>query len=460
MHPPLHMVNSRIIMLAVLGGLIIALVAGGAGQRTASDAGSMERGRTVAYVALTAGAGLLYAVAVFLVQGPALARRAVWIVLAAAVAMRLLTVSAPPLLSTDLYRYVWDGRVQAAGINPYISLPADPALAGVRDSGTGVEAIYPNINRADTAPTIYPPMAQAIFAAVGLAWPTIWGMKAVMLAFDAVAIGAGLMLLHTARLPPERVLIYAWNPLPVWEFAGGGHIDAAALALSGLALLAAIGRRPAWAGVALALAILCKLLPAALFPALWRRWDLRMPLACAAVIAAGYLYYADAGWRVLGYLPGYAIEEGLGNGSGFFLLRLLALLGPLPGWAGTAYLSVALFGLLALAGWIALRTVLPANPAQRAVVFCRDALWLGTAVVAVLSPHYPWYFAVVVLPAVLVPAPSALWLTLSAPVLYLDHGLDEIAWPAVVFLPFAVLLAREMMQRQAHPHPALIANGG
>jgi len=450
----------RIVVLALLGLLIVAMVAGGLLQRGAGDLGSMDRGRTMTYVGFTAGAGLFYAAAVLLTWGPALARPALWIVLAAAACMRVLTVTSPPLLSTDLYRYVWDGRVQAAGINPYVHLPADPRLAELRDAGTGPVAIYSNINRADTAPTIYPPAAQAIFAAIGLAWPTIWGVKAVMLAFDALAIAAALLLLRVARLPLARVLIYAWNPLPVWEFAGGGHIDAAALALSALAVLAAVRRRPAWAGAALALAVLCKLLPAALFPALWRRWDCRTPLTCAAVIAAGYACYAGAGWRVLGYLPGYASEEGLDSGGGFFLLRLLSLLGPLPRWAGPAYLGVALAGLLALAAWVALRAPLPADPAARAIAIAHDALWLSTAVVAALSPHYPWYFTALTIPSVLVPVPSVLWLTLAAPVLYLDHGLGDVAAPTIVFVPFVVLLARELLRRRANSQPALAAKRG
>ena len=448
------------IALMVLGLLATAMVAGGLWQRLAVDAGSMDRDRTLAFVGWSAGAGLCYAAAVALTQRQALPRRpALLTVLGAAAVMRLLTLVSPPLLSTDLYRYVWDGRVQAAGINPYVYLPADPALAALRDTGAGPEAIYPNINRADTAPTIYPPAAQAIFAAIGLSWPTIWGVKAAMLAFDALAIGAALLLLRAARLPPERVLIYAWNPLPVWEFAGGGHIDAAALALSALAVLAAVRRRPAWAGAALALAVLCKLLPAALFPAIWRRWDLRTPLMCAAVIAAGYACYAGAGWRVLGYLPGYASEERLSTGGGFFLLRLLGILGPVPGWATPAYLAAALAGLLALAAWVSLRAPLPADPAARAFMISRDAVWLTAAVMAALSPHYPWYFTALTIPSVLAPAPSVLWLTLSAPVLYLDHGLGNVAAPAIVFVPFAILLARDLLRRRAAPRPALAVKG-
>lgn len=449
----------RGLVLCALGTGIVLAVAAGLATRAPEDIGGMTRDRTELYIAAAAGAGALYAAAAWQVlRGPA-GRGALAAVLGLALAMRASTMLSPPLLSTDIYRYVWDGRVQAAGINPYAHLPVAPELRGLRDDGTGAEAIYPNINRADFAPTIYPPAAQAIFAAVGLAWPTIWGMKAAMLLFDLLGIGAALLLLRAATLPLERVLILAWNPLIVWEFAGAGHIDAAALGLSGLALLAAARRYPATAGLALAGAILCKLLPAALAPALWRRWDWRLPVAVGAVTVMGYGAYAlggwGAGWRVLGYLPGYASEEGLGEGGGFFLLRALAVLAPVPRWAGLAYAALAGAGLLALAAWVALRTPLPDAAPARTRVICRDAVLLTGATMAALSPHYPWYFTALVLPCVVWPNPAALWLTLAAPVLYLDHGLGMVAAPALIFLPAAALLAVPLFQRR--PHPALSA---
>src|SRR5205085_8955923 len=132
-------------------------------------------------------------------------------------------------------RYVWDGRVQAAGINPYRYVPADPALAFLRD-----QDIFPHINRADYAPTAYPPAAQAIFFLATRIQETGTAIKLVVTGFEAVTIAAILALLRCDGLPPERVLIYAWHPLPIWEFAGAGHIDAAAIAFLCLALFAAM----------------------------------------------------------------------------------------------------------------------------------------------------------------------------------------------------------------------------
>ncbi len=450
----------RLGTLALLGAGIVLCLLGGAALRMPDDVGAMTRERTASYVIWAAVAGVLYAAAAAVaVAAPSGGRRAVAAVLLLAAAMRAVTVLPPPLLSTDAYRYVWDGRVQAAGINPYRYLPAAKELERLRDEGVGAGAVYPNINRADTARTIYPPFAQVIFAAVAQlwsrSWPSLGGVKAAMLAFDLLAVGAALLLLRTARLPPERVLIYAWNPLVVWEFVGGAHIDAAAVGLSALAILAAVRARPALAGGALGLAILCKLLPAALFPALWRRWDWRTPSACGAVIAVGYACYAGVGWRVLGYLPGYASEERLADG-GVVLLRLAALFGPLPSWAGPGYLALALGGLAALAVAVA-RRPLPSDPARRAAAVCSDALWLSAATMAALSPHYPWYLTVLAWPAVLAPRASALWLTLAAPAMYLDPNHDQVVWPALVFLPFAGLLAWELLgSARLTPLPAAL----
>ncbi len=421
-------------LLALLGlGLLLA-VAAGAGSRLPDDVGELAAERSIAYLMAVGLAGSCYAGALALVD-----RRALPVVLVVAGLARLIVFVPPPLLSTDIYRYVWDGRVQRAGINPYRYVPADPALAPLRD-----QAVYPNINRAETAPTIYPPFAQALFAGAAWVWPGLWGVKAVLVLFDLTSIGALLVLLRAAGLPSGRVLIYAWNPLVIWEFAGGGHVDAASTGLVALAMLALAYGRRGWAGAVLGLAVLTKLLPAALFPAFWRRWDMRAPVACGAVILAGYAAYAGAGLRVFGYLPGYAAEERLGQ-DGPFLLRLWSAFGPVPGWAALAYAGVCALVLIGLALRVAWRPWPDALPA-RIQVSARGVLVLGTATMAALSPHYPWYLAGLALPLVFVPSASVIWLTLAAPLLYLDPQHNEVIWPAMLFLPFAGLLLRDLLR--------------
>ncbi len=441
-------------LLLALAAILVAAVALGRGQQAPGEYGYLYREQTNAYIAWAGVAGIAYALGIALVRRCP-ARAMLPIILATGLVARLVVLVAPPLLSTDLYRYVWDGRVQAAGINPYLYLPNDPALATLRDGSAGATAIYPNINRFDTARTIYPPAAQALFAGIGLTAPSIWTVKAAMMAFDVATTGLALLLLRAAARPAAHVLVWAWNPLVIWEFAGAGHIDAMAVAFVALAMLLAVRSRAGWAALALSVAILTKLLPAALFPAIWRRWDVRTPLIAGAAVAAGYAAYAGAGWHVFGYLGGYAQEEQLQDGSGFLLLRLLRLAGPLPAWSGAAYAIAGLALLAAVALWV-VRRPLPGAPAARATVIAHAALLLAAALIAVMSPHYPWYLTILVLPAVIVPSWSALWPTLAGPLLYLDPERSAVVWPALVFLPSLVLLLLDILPRPAHVRAALL----
>src|SRR5215468_5576634 len=173
----------------------------------------------------------LYLVAAWIILRSRDSRSTLLIVLIFATVFRLSILFAPPYLSTDIYRYIWDGRVQAAGINPYRYAPADKALAPLRD-----KAIYPAINRREYAHTIYPPLAQFIYLAVTRVSEMVTWMKAALVGFEAVTLWALAALLASFGLPRQRVLLYAWHPLIVWEIAGSGHVDAAAIAFPALAV--------------------------------------------------------------------------------------------------------------------------------------------------------------------------------------------------------------------------------
>ena len=402
------------------------------------------------FVTLECVAGLIYFGAVWLVRSGPVPPRATAMVLVLAAAMRVLPLAAPPFLSSDLFRYVWDGRVQAHGINPYLYLPAAPQLEFLRD-----EEIYGSTNRSEEAPTIYPPMAQVIFAAIGQVWSSVQMVKIVMAGFEAITIAAVLLLLRRAGLPGAGVLVYAWNPLPLWEYAGNGHIDAASIAFMSLAMLVASGRQRGWAGAVLGLAILCKLLPAAVFPAFWRRWDWRTLAGTLAVIVALYaVYTVGAGWHVLGYLPGYASEEGLESGSGFFFLRALALLGPLPAWLTKAYLLTAGLALLGSATHFMLKPALPAEARPRILAIGGAAAVLSTATTIALSPHYPWYLGWLSLFACFAPYRSVVYLSAGGVLLYLDPYHRETVIPWLVYGPCLVLVVLDVTRchraRPAH----------
>jgi hypothetical protein len=418
--------------------------------------------RTAAFVTLLAVAAVIYLLAVRHVLRQPASPRALMIVLAIAIAMRIPALLGPPFLSSDMYRYVWDGRVQAAGINPYRYLPADPALQSLRD-----DTVYPLINRKATAPTIYPPAAQIVFQAVARLSDSVLAMKLAMVAFEALACFAMLRLLTLAHLPPERVLIYAWNPLAVWTFAGNGHVDAIAIGLLAVALLLRVVKRDAWLGLVFGAAVLVKFLPAAVAPALWRReapW--RMPLIAAATIAGLYLLYSSVGWQVLGFLPGYFGDEDLTQGTGIWLLAGLGHLVPPTPLLAKVYAVAALIGLGALAVWIAFRprgtgndvpgnnvsrndvsgNSVPGNDVQR---ICGDAALLAAALTVVISPHYPWYFVWVALPCCVCARWSIIWLGVAPVLLYLDPFHERFFWPCLVYLPAAALALREWWHHAA-----------
>ncbi len=396
--------------------------------------------------------GAVYLIAAWSVWNGGSSRRVVLGIAAVAVLMRLPILCAPPYLSTDIYRYVWDGRVIAAGINPYRYVPADPQLEKLRDPD-----IFPKINRAGTAATIYPPVAEVIFLMVTRVSESVTAIKAAMVGFEIITFALLVRLLVAEGLPTGRVVVYAWHPLPLWEFAGSGHIDAALIALVVAALWAARRGRGGLTGLLLAGATLTKLYPAVLLPALYRRWGWAMPATFAAASVVGYLPFIGVGWRVFGFLPGYAGEEGFdAGGTGFYLLGLLRQLPPLAELSGRAYTVGAIAILLALGAAIALTRDTPRSPFAAATV-------LATAFVVLVSPHYPWYFAWLIVFACFFRSLALLWLTTMCLLLYLvpveSHIVRDahrLAVESIIYGPFAALAVMDLWYHRRHQHRGAI----
>ena len=357
----------------------LALIAAGLVALSIAGLFAQEARSTDAFVTLALLQGGLYALALAPIRGKA-PPRAFALIVVVAIALRIVAAASPVFLSTDIFRYVWDGRVQAAGINPYRYVPNDPALAGLRDA-----AIWPNINRATKAHTIYPPVAQWIYLAAQLGGSNRFAMKAVMLLLETIGIFALYRVLRARGQPRERLLAYLWHPLPIWEIAGSGHIDAALVAFVSLALWAWTAGRQSLTGIALAAATLVKFFPLILAPGLWGRvsWlrrDFRLPLVMAVLIPLAYVPYLGIGLGVFGYLPGYAREEQLGSGSGLWLVDALHRLVPV---SSAAYFAVG--GVLLI--FLAFRCFI--SDASRLLERLRN---LGIAFTFFVSPHYAWYF--------------------------------------------------------------------
>lgn len=365
-----------------------------------------------AYMMLAIATGLV-AIAATPVAQRAPVRGALWTIAAVAIALRLYLLFTEPLLSTDIYRYVWDGRVQGAGINPYRYVPADEALAFLRE-----DAVYPNINRADYAVTIYPPVAQAFFFLATRLSAGVTMMKFALVACEAVTVAMIVLLLRRVGRPVTHIVAYAWHPLPLWEIANSGHVDALMVSLMLLGLWLAVSGWPLRGGVAVALGALVKPFGAVALPAIWRPSDWKLPLVVIAVAGLCYAPYLSVGSRVLGFLTtGYLTEERFSTGDAFWPLAAIRFMFGADAVGSTTYLVVSGSTLAAIALATAFR-------AQRsAETMARDTGRLAVALLFVLSPNYPWYFLILT-PFVPLIGGAPLWaFTLGAVVLQ-----EEVPW--------------------------------
>lgn len=310
-------------------------------------------------------AGTLYCTAVYLIwRIPPGHRATLILILVAAVVFRLTLLPLPPTLSNDIHRYRWEGRIQRAGLNPYEHAPSDPAVAPYL---TGLDAIP-----GKDVSAAYGPAVEVSFH-LAARWGESMAFKLLSLLFDLLVIVFVILLLRQRGSPAERVLIYAWSPLVVIEYAGSAHIDSMMVALLLLALWLNQHKQPALSLASLTAATLSKwtaglLLPLFLRQTNWRAWPV-------VVLVTGILYwpYLDAGPGLVAGMGAYT-EKWRNNGS------LHALLTWVTGQDAVAQgvLAGVMAGLLVYLVW------------KKAELLRASYLLLATLLF--LSPNvFPWY---------------------------------------------------------------------
>ncbi len=398
--------------------------------------GSAQPARVSQLVTSWTVAAALYFVAVWgvLARGwgrPKLARD---VILAFAILFRVVLIFSPPLLETDPKRYLWDGAVLARGINPYKFAPLEILMHArgelqFRDPVTTAEAgllaslaadprltpQFLHINHPNVA-TVYPPVAQGLFAAAyRLAPGEVMALKALVAALDLGILALVAYFLGVLGRPPEWLLLYGWCPLVLKEYAGTGHYDPAAgfFLLVSLAVLLR-GYRAA-AGMLAGLAIGAKFFPGVVVLVLLRRYGVRGIAACGLTVLALYAPFLGAAERIA-QSAGVFAAQWTGNASLFALLRgalrpLDAAGLSLPFGGGLACDSMlvakAALGVLLLAGVAAL---FRAREEDAAGVLSKAFGAVG--LLFILSPvQNPWYAAWVMPYAAL--SGSVSWLVLS-----------------------------------------------
>ena len=470
------------VALVVISGLVLLLV------RPGHDPARLRP------LPLLIGAWMAFIAAAWLLRKVPL-RAAVALILLGGVAVQLVAVSAPPQNSNDLYRYIWDGRVQAAGVDPYAYVPTARQLTGLRDEflfhpgaeycvsqayvvshpAAELAAGCTAINR-PTVPTIYPPVAEAYFLGVHYLPGGASSTKPIQGATALVAVLVTVLLLFGLRRLGRDVrtaALWSWCPMVALEAGNSAHVDVVAAGLAAAAILmlatARTTRRTILGGILLGLAIATKPTPALTIPALLARgddparpregmargddparlpraglWRRRFTIAAAAGSAFVAVYVPHllaVGSKVIGFLPGYLQQEDYTSGTRYGIIGLFVT-GPL-----ASAMAVLILAAVALA---VLQFGAPDRPWQGAVVMTAAAL-------AVTTPHYQWYALLLV---VLVAFDGRIeWLAFAAGAYYAaEPGMgrytppyrlvDAIAYGVPVLVVAAGWLARRELTRR------------
>ena len=348
--------------------------------------------------------------------------------------------SEPTVLSNDMYRYIWDGRVQQNGINPYQYPPGADELENLRD-----DLIFPNINRQDDL-TLYPAGAQVFFKIFhALVGDSVIGFKGVMVFFDTLTVLVLIALLHHHGLNLSRIILYSWNPLVIFEIAYSGHLEGLTVFLMVAALyLSAIHNKIAGVFM-LALAAAIKLYPALLLAAFINRGERIKDLVVFFItILLLYLPFMGAGKRMSGFLPVYLKNpyESFNLGLKYPLMRLIP---------GLDYylLSLLFITILGIAGLV----VFLKNKEDTEISWYAYIL-TGWLLILMPASLHPWY-VILIIPFLTI-YPSTAWLifTCTVTLSYLKytapHGIMPTWVLLVEYLPlFALLAAGFILRRYA-----------
>jgi len=256
-----------------------------------------DRGGAYFMASLTlAGIAYLLAIREFF-STPRFSGRVVVIGLVLAAVWHVEFLRLPPGADDDIHRYVWDGRLQRLGYNPYLVVPSDPAVQGLHTPETRT------LNNPDL-PSPYPAGAQLFFRAITAIQESTFALKVSFVVCELAIILVSLDLLRRKQ-GAHLILAFAWNPLLAIEVAGSGHIDIVGALLLLVSAAALVRRWRATAAVALGLAIAVKFLPVVLLPLYWKRVRIRDAALAAAVVGLLYVPFLNHGRIPIGSLGTY-----------------------------------------------------------------------------------------------------------------------------------------------------------
>ena len=342
------------------------------------------------------------------------------------------------MLSKDMYRYIWDGRVQQNGINPYQYPPGADELENMRD-----DLIFPNINRKDD-PTLYPAGAQVFFRIFHtLVGDSVIGFKGIMVFFDTLTVLVLIALLHNHGLNSSRIIIYAWNPLVIFEIAYSGHLEGLTVFLMVAALYFSAIHKKIPGVFMLALAAAVKMYPALLLAAFINRGGrIKALVVFFMTILLLYLPFMGAGKRISGFLPVYLKNpyESFNLGLKYLLMCLIP---------GLDYyrLSLLFITSLGIAGLI----VFLKNKEDTDISWYAYIL-TGWLLILMPASLHPWYVILIVPFLTIYPSTAWLIFTCTVSLSYFKYTAPQGIMPTwvllVEYLPLFALLAAGFILKQ------------
>lgn len=318
------------------------------------------------------------------------------LILFLALLCRLALLPHPP--SSDIFRYLWEGRLVHAGINPYLHAPADPFLSHLAAS----DALHAKINHPNFT-SIYPPFFLYITALVATVGGGVYGLKSVVVFVDLATVALLLRLLWVRGLNLRWVGLYAFNPVILYAFAGQGHLDVFQNFFILLAFYCYERRRWGWMFLALGLAVQSKYVAVLVFPFFVRRDNLLYVSLMVIAIVAPFLPLINGGLGPFFHSLIVFSQKFAFNGSVHGLLRLA-----LGGISPATLACQVIFGITLLWSWVALHP-------GRSLIFKGDPMpgcFFVYSALLLLSPtvHF-WYLSwgIIFLPVF----PNAAWIALS-----------------------------------------------
>jgi alpha-1,6-mannosyltransferase len=383
------------------------------------------------------------------------------IILIFAVAFRLTLLFSGPVFSFDMYRYIWDGKVAASGINPYLYNPNATELSSLRDAN------WQLVNHKELR-TGYPPLMEMLFEVLYLTFRSALSYKITFFLFDLGTIATICLILKELKLDMRNVAFYAWAPLPIIEISQTGHNVSVAIFFVLLSFLLLLSNRSYSSAGVMALAVVTELYPVFFAPVLFKRWGklgTTIFLALTFVFCIPYALWARMGPSAyLGLL--YAINTSNFNGSIFPLITNFLKwtdLASNPGF--TAQVAVyAIYASLLL--WALSKSVRE----KMASVDLMNMTFLLTGAVLLLDrSFFAWYMVWMIPLLAFYMSPS--WLLLSGTIFlgYMKYNTfppppfegvspeTALLITLVEYAPFYVLLAYELLKHKFHSNNSTIS---